>query len=214
VTSGIVSVTNRRLPAGPAATILIQHDAATPRGMEGGPLVTTRGEVVGVNILVAIDGDGFVVPSLPDIDLPDVPGVDVDLPDLTARIGSGAAIAFAVPADTASRVATSIVADGRVAYPYLGVSATVVTDEIAVVQGLNEPVGVVIEEVLDDSPAGVAGLQIEDVIVAIDGEPFRRGELLADLLYQYQPGDAIDVTVVRDGDEVTLSVELAERPID
>ena len=214
VTRGIVSVPDRRLPAGPAATTLIQHDASTPRGMDGGPLVTTRGDVIGLTVAVAVDGNGFAVPSLPDVDLPDLPGVDVDLPDLPGRVGSGAAISFAIPADTVTRVTSSIRSDGRVAYPYLGVSAAAVTAEIAVVQGLDEPAGVVIEDVVDDSPASVAGLETDDVIVAIDGEPFRRGELLADVLYQYQPGNAIEVTVLRDGDEVTLSVDLAERPID
>jgi 2-alkenal reductase len=173
VSEGTVNAKGRTLTGGYGLSSLIQHDAEIWHGNSGGPLLNLRGEVVGVNA-AGISGD---------------------------MMGTAPAdIAFAIDGNAARASVESIVEDGTVEHPYLGI------------QGEALPLGQMVDEVVAGGPADEAGMLPGDVIVAIDGEAVTRGATLLELLLQRSVGDTVWVTIDRDGAEQTLSITLGERP--
>ncbi|MGH2549655.1 MAG: S1C family serine protease [Thermomicrobiales bacterium] len=181
VTQGIVSAIGRDFSGGGYSN-LIQHDAAINPGNSGGPLFNLRGEVVGVNTL-----------GIPETDN----GSPVQ------------GIFFAIPSNAVAQIAQTLIADGRVVYPFVGVkfNPVVLTD-----QDGNTSYGVYIFEIVADSPAEAAGVQVEDVIIALDGDQISQTDTFSELLYRYQPGDTITITVIRNDRERDIELTLAERP--
>ncbi len=102
---------------------------------------------------------------------------------------------------------------GRVRRAALGVQVTNVTAADAKVYGLEQPRGAVIQNFPGDSPARDAGLRVEDVIVAVDGKPVERVGQLQRLIAAHEPGEDVEVTVVRRGDEMTRAVRLTEADV-
>ena len=193
VTAGVVSALGRALPepsdasGEPGALLydLIQTDAAINPGNSGGPLVNLRGEVVGINTMVAAQAE---------------PGV------------AAQGIGFAIAIDTARPIAEQIVTTGRVVHPYLGVLYQW-AGGAAVRQrsGVAQP-GVVVQRVVPGSPADRAGLRAGDIITRIDGQPLKQEADLPKAVRQHRVGDTVTLTVERDGREQQVSVQLAERP--
>lgn len=119
-------------------------------------------------------------------------------------------IGFAIPAQTAAETADQIISTGEASNAYLGVSLSDVTQETA--EQFDTEVGSLVEEAPPGEPAAQGGIRQGDIITAIEGrEVGNTGDLLSELRH-YQPGDGIEMTVVRNGDnEVSRSVTLGER---
>jgi S1-C subfamily serine protease len=141
--------------------------------------------------------------------------------------GSSAGVGFAVPVDTVKRVVPALIASGRYADPWLGITGLTVTPEIA--EALDLPVerGVLVRDVVDGGPAEKASLrgndqQIEfegamltsggDIIIAIDGAAVREMDDLITSLAGTAVGQTVTLTVMRDNAELMLEVTLEERP--
>ena len=201
LTVGIVSSLERTLTAAENYVIIdiIQIDAAVNPGNSGGPLVNLNGQVVGVNTAIQ------------------------------SETGTFTGIGFAIPSDTVKREIGDLIETGTYKHPWLGVSARDVNIAIADAIGLEKPQGVLIVEVTAGSPAEQVGLRGADqnvtsdgqvipiggdVITGIDGLSMRR---LADLVVYMErntsPGDSVVFEIIRDGQELSLTVTLGERPL-
>jgi serine protease Do len=192
VTAGVISGIGREFPveftggdttAASALTDLIQTDAAISPGSSGGALVDRAGEVIGINVAY----------------LP---------PAETGAVNIG----FAIPSDTAISVADQLIETGEVKSAYLGVGTTDLSPEVADRFGLPVESGALVESVEPGTGAAGAGVRRGDIIVGLgDARVESTGDLLG-ALRDYRPGDTVEVTVVRDGEEQTLEATLGERP--
>jgi serine protease Do len=192
VTSGVISGIGREFPAeftggDPAATSaltdLIQTDAAISPGNSGGALADRDGEIIGINV-------AYLPPSE------------------TGAVNIG----FAIPSDTAISVADQLIETGEVSSAYLGVGTTDLSPEDAERFGLPVESGAIVEQVEPGSGADAAGVRRGDIIVRLGSDPIENAGDLFGALRDYQPGDTVELTVVRDGEEQTLDVTLGERP--
>src|SRR5881392_3127919 len=188
VTAGIVSAKGRLL-AGLQQTRyaiqdFIQTDAAINPGNSGGPLVNIRGQVIGINSAIA------------------------------SETGFYAGYGFAIPMNLARTVMDQLVKTGRVERAVMGVAIHDARQEDADAVGLKQISGVVVDSYTsDDSPARKAGIQPGDVIIAVDGQPVDNTPQLQQRVAFKKPGDAVDVTVLRQGGEKkTMTVRLARAP--
>ncbi len=198
VTAGVVSALNRSVP-GSGMEGLIQTDAAINSGNSGGPLINLKGEVVGINTLVVRN-------------------------DIGLGFGSSAPVeglGFAVPSSIFARVTDQIIRTGQVRYPFLGITYLMIDGEVAAQYNLPVQNGAFISPgvsgqsaVLPNTAAARAGLRDGDIITAVNGQRLDGNVSLRQLLLQYQPGDTIELTILRDGQEQTVSVTLGERPSD
>ena len=122
---------------------------------------------------------------------------------------------FAVPAKTVRKVASALIAEGEVTYPFLGITARPVTREDAKSLGMDEPVGAFVVDFVDQTtPAGEAGIRQGDIILAIGGTEVTRDTPFVEALFDFRPGDVVDVVLKRGNTEVTVSVSLGTRPAD
>lgn len=195
VTAGVVSGLNRELSPEivgggrqiPSLVDLIQTDAAISPGSSGGALMNRDGEVIGINVAY-----------LPQTQT----GAPVE------------GIGFAIPATTVTSVADQLIETGEVTEPFVGIVPVDISPQDAERFGISgvSNGGAGVQEVEPGSPAHQAGLRREDVIVRLeDTEIESSGDLYA-ALRDYEPGDTIRVTVVRNGDERSFDVTLADRP--
>ena len=183
VTSGIVSALDRTMPTGEVTlTGLIQTDAAINPGNSGGPLVDASGRVIGINTAIY------------------------------SRSGANDGVGFAVPSTTVVRVAETLISEGEVVWPHLGVAGGDVDARVAEAYDLPADEGALIADVLDDGPAAAAGIEEEDIVVGFDGESITSMAELAAAVTQRQVGDVVTVEVIRGGDEIELEAELAPAP--
>jgi 2-alkenal reductase len=206
MTLGIVSAVGRIIPslavidAGTAFSIpsAIQTDAAINPGNSGGPLLNLDGQVIGVNAQIRTGG----------------------------AVAANAGVGFAIPANVVRLVAPVLIEQGSYQWPWLGVSGAPVGLLIAEANDLDTQDGAYIDQVVPGSPAAAAGLQGStgrvnvagapvpvggDVILEINGEPI---DDFADLLTQIafsQPGEAVELTVLRNGERLNVTVELGAR---
>jgi serine protease Do len=190
VTSGIISGTGREIPAqitgGSQQTSLvdlIQTDAAISPGNSGGALADREGRVIGINV-------AYLPP---------------------AETGAEN-IGFAIPAETAVSVADQLIEHGEATHPYLGVYLSDLTPETASKFGSSVDAGALVEKVEPGSPADTAGVQRGDVVTAVGPEDVRSSGDLISALRDYQPGDTVRLTVLRNDEKVTLQANLAESP--
>jgi S1-C subfamily serine protease len=194
MTAGIVSQTGRLLPApnvGYSIPDLIQTDAAINPGNSGGPLLNIQGEVVGINFAGLQGGVGFAVPS-----------------------------------NTVMRIAPVLIEKGNYTHPSLGFAGATLTSDLAKsVQGLPANIkGIFVSTILKGGPADRAGLHgttIDqftqrhggDVIIAADGRNVTRFEDLVSYIEEKKaPGEAVVLTVIRDGHSLDLKAILQARP--
>jgi putative serine protease PepD len=183
VTAGIVSALDRPVTTGDSANDssyinAVQTDAAINPGNSGGPLVDLKGQVVGVNSAIATTGGGFGGES--------------------GNIGVG----FAIPIEQVRITADQILKSGEARYPVIGAQVQTGGD-----QG-SEGEGALIDKVMPDTPAQEAGLRKDDVITAVDGERVTDGIALIVAIRTHQPGETIEFTVVRGGEERTVDITL------
>ncbi|ELY80346.1 S1C family serine protease [Natrinema pallidum] len=170
---------------------------------------------------------GFSIPAAIQTDAPINPGNSGGpLVSLEGEVlgvvfaGAGQTIGFAIAAVLANRVVPSLIEDGTYEHPYMGIGVQPVGPAIADEIGLEEATGVLVMEVVPNSPAdgvlepGRTGQPGSgDVIVAIDGTEIPTQEQLSSYLaLETSPGDTIELEVVRDGDRQSVELTLAERP--
>lgn len=137
----------------------------------------------------------------------------------TAIIGGAQGLGFAIPIDTANRIAEQLVATGRAEHPYLGIRLIKLTPAIRtqINQGdygfeVNEDQGVLIVEVADNSPAERAGLQLGDIITEVNGVQIQDADQVQEQVEATPIGDTLQLTVNRDGSAQRLTATLAPLP--
>ncbi|RMF49333.1 MAG: PDZ domain-containing protein [Anaerolineae bacterium] len=186
VTVGVVSATGRTLDTGKGYQMedLIQTDAAINQGNSGGPLVNLNGEVIGINTMI-VRGNGF-----------------------SGVVAEG--LGFAIPANTVQLISQQIIEKGYFARPYLGVRWQAVYPALARRYNLGAEWGAYISDVLADTPADQAGLQRGDIIVRIGEQSIDEQHSFVNVLFTHQPGETVEIEVVRDGRHKVLNVTLGE----
>ena len=201
MTSGIISAVGRNISGQAQFSIpeVIQTDAAVNPGNSGGPLLNRLGQVIGINTMII------------------------------SNTGNFSGVSMAVPVNIAKRVVPSLIEEGKFDYPWLGVRIGTVDAAYAERLGLPEGTrGILILEVVEDSPADRAGLRGSDSTVEVNGVEFPAGgdiitaigsqqvavvsELIAHMTYHNRPGDAVIFTVLRDGEQKEVQVTLGMRP--
>jgi S1-C subfamily serine protease len=201
VTTGIISAVGRvlRQMSGFSLPNLIQTDAAINPGNSGGPLLDSRGKVVGVNTIIF------------------------------TRSGFSSGVGLAVPVNTVKRVVPELIKNGYFAHPWLGIRGYSINSELAEVLDLPVDSGVLVAEVISGGPSTQAGLLggkrevlvegfVEplsaggDIIIAINDIEIRSMDDLITHLESTVVGQEVELSIIRDGDEKHLTVELDERP--
>jgi len=190
VTAGIISATGRtsREVGVPDKRVdFIQTDAAINPGNSGGPLLNLNGEVIGVN---------------------------------TAIIQGAQGLGFAIPINTVQRISTQLIQTGRVEHAYLGIQ--MVTLSPAVKDNINtspnspfrvdDTEGVLIAQVVPNSPAAQSGLRAGDVITAIEGQSVKNGSEVQRVVEQSTVGQPLTLTLRRNGQEQTVTVRPGNLP--
>jgi 2-alkenal reductase len=173
-----------------AAGDIIQTDAAINPGNSGGPLLNLSGEVVGVNRAIQT--------------------FNTNAADQPVNSGIG----FAVSINIVKRVIPSLIEGGSFDYPYLGISSW---SDFPLAEaerlGLEKTLGAVITSISPGGPAELAGLQVDDVILEIDGvEVLDFSSMLSYLFNFATPGDTVEMTVFRAGELIELEMEIGARP--
>jgi serine protease Do len=132
----------------------------------------------------------------------------------TAIIASGQGIGFAIPTNLAKGIIQQLKEGGSVTRGWLGVGIQSLTPELAEYYGLEDKEGVLVTKVFEGDPAAKAGIQPHDVITAVDGQKVSSGRELSRMIANMPVGKKTEVTIVREGKEKTLAVELAKRDDD
>ncbi len=191
VTTGIVSAVDRTVVAGDGMgqneqlENMIQTDAAINPGNSGGPLLDISGRVIGINTAIDSQASG---------------------------------IGFAIPINQAKSAIESYLKSNKIVRPRLGVRYMPLSPEFSALNQLDVSEGALIYAgeklgelpVIPGGPADKAGLQVNDIIVAINGEKISENHSLAGLLQQYQPGDEIEVDYLRKGEKQKTKIILDE----
>jgi serine protease Do len=184
LTLGIISATQRQLnPSSPV--IYLQTDASINPGNSGGPLVNIRGEVIGMNTLIASES------------------------------GGSEGVGFSIPAKTLAFVYNQLRTIGHVRRGALGISVAPVTPELAAGLSLADTPGVILEDVTPGSSADTAGLKPGDLILSIDGKKIQQTQQVAVILFSKQVGDSVRFVLKRqDATVSTIDVPVTRRPRD
>ena len=188
VTVGVVSGLGRSVTASDGTgyntetlTDMIQTDAAINSGNSGGPLVNAAGEVIGIN---------------------------------TATSTSAENMGFAIPISSVKGMLKQLVETGKAERTYLGVYSAEITPEVAKAYNLPVNSGAYLyssstySAIVKDSPAAKAGLKDKDIVTAVNGVEVGKAGTLSDLIGEYKPGDTIQLTVIREGNEIAVNVTL------
>ena len=189
VTAGIVSAKARNinlLRARPERGIFpiesfIQTDAAVNPGNSGGALVNTQGKLIGINTAIA------------------------------SRTGSYAGYAFAVPSTIVQKVASDLMTFGEVKRAYIGIQIEPVTERIAEKLQMEKVEGCAITAIVPGSGAANSGIEIDDVVLAIDGMQISNFPELQECISQYHPGDQVLVRVWREAEILEVTIQLKDR---
>ena len=160
----------------------IQTDVAINPGNSGGPLFNLEGEVVGVNS------------------------------QIYSRTGGFMGLSFAIPIDVAMNVAEQLQTTGHVTRGWLGVLIQDVTRELAESFGMDMPRGALVAQVLPNSPAEAAGLQVGDVILRFNGKEIRNSSVLPAMVGTSPVNKDAELAVIRDGDSTRIKVKIGELP--
>jgi putative serine protease PepD len=178
-TAGIVSQTGRPIqaPNGYEIPNAIQTDAAINPGNSGGPLLDATGHVLGLNDQIETNNT------------------------TASGEGSSSGVGFAIPSDTVSRTANTIIAGHKVEHAYVGVSLTA-----------NAAGGAKISQVQPSSPATQSGLEAGDVVTAIDSRTVTSTDQFIASIDNYAPGQTVTLTINRQGQTKQVKVHLGTRP--
>ena len=190
VTAGIISAVGRTNAGGDNQRVpYIQTDAAVNPGNSGGPLINDAGQVIGINTFI--------------------------------RAAPGGGLSFAIPINAAKRIARQIVSTGQASHPFIGVQLRNLTPQLA--REINatersckvkvpEVNGVLVVEVVADTPASEAGILKCDLILKVDGKAVRNPAEVQIAVDQGQVGEPMKLTMQREGKEITIEVKPRELP--
>lgn len=184
VTAGIISAIGRDINIiadNYGVENFIQTDATINPGNSGGALVNLHGEIIGISTAIA------------------------------TQSGYNQGYGFAIPINLAKEIMKHLIENGYVVRSYLGVSMLDVNEKIGKALGLKYPSGVFIDNVIQDGPADVAGLQEKDVLIKIDNQFVYKGNIVQSLIAQKKPGDQMNLTVIRKNRLLKIPVVLGER---
>ena len=159
----------------------IQTDASINPGNSGGPLLNMRGEVVGINTAIFSRGGG--------------------------NVGVG----FAIPVNMANGIIAQLKTDGEVTRGWLGVGIQNLTAELAEYYGTEGDKGALVTQVFDGDPAERAGIKKGDIITAVDGKKVSTSRELSQSIAHSKVGERVSITLLRDGREKQVEVELTKR---
>ena len=182
VTMGFVSALGRNRLGAATFENYVQTDAAINPGNSGGALVDIQGRLVGINTLIF------------------------------SRSGGSQGIGFAIPSATVRQVVDQLIEYGRVVRGWLGVETQDLTAALAESFGMQGPRGALVAGVVKGSPAADGGLRAGDVVVAIGGRPIAGSRELLDTVAALRPGQAIEVTVLRERRETRVTIRVGTRP--
>ena len=180
VSFGVISTVARQLERD-NPMIYIQSDVAVNPGNSGGPLVNSRGEVIGVNTLIF------------------------------TQSGGSEGLSFSAPSNIAKNVFNQIRATGRVKRGVIGVNPQTLNPGLAKPLGIETMWGVILGDVFPNGPADAAGLHVGDIIVSLDGKAMENARQFEVNLYSKKIGGKVSLEVVRDGKKFTKEVEVTER---
>jgi serine protease Do len=180
VTSGIVSATGRANVGIADYEDFIQTDAAINPGNSGGALVNVRGELIGINTAIFSTSGGYQ------------------------------GIGFAIPSAMAKNVMQSLIKTGKVTRGWLGVTIQPLTPELSKQFGLGDEKGVLVGDVVEDSPAEKAGIHTGDVIVEFDGKEVKDPTHLRNMVAGTAPNTNVSLKVIREGGPKTVQVKIVE----
>lgn len=181
VTVGVVSAKGRSgfgLAGGTGYEDFIQTDAAINPGNSGGPLLNLDGEAIGVNTFIFSQSGGYM------------------------------GIGFAVPINMAKRAKEQLISSGKITHGYLGIAMGDVEEGAAEFFGLKNGGGVIVREVMEDSPAEKAGLKKDDVVLKIDGKDVKDMQSFRNTIAFLEPGTRVSLVIFRDGKEKKIRVKL------
>jgi serine protease Do len=163
--------------------IYIQTDAAINPGNSGGPLINTEGEVVGISTFILSESGG--------------------------NMGLG----FAVPADIVRTVYDQIRKQGYVRRGQVGLVVQTITPPLAAALGLPNEIGAIVADVVPNGPAAASGVQVKDVILALNGKPIENARQFGVNIYQ-KADQTVTLDVLRNGEKKSIRVAVAQRPKD
>lgn len=184
VTAGIISAVGRANVGVAEYEDFIQTDAAINPGNSGGALVNVKGELIGINTAIFSRSGGYM------------------------------GIGFAVPSNMAKAVVESLVKSGKVVRGWLGVSIQTVSQELAKKFGLKDSKGVIVSDVVTNSPADKGGLSRGDVITEFDGKVVDEPNHLRNMVAQTQIGKKVKMKVIRDKKEKEIELTIGELPLE
>lgn len=185
LTHGIVSAVSRDVVLEKGTTMsLIQTDCAINSGNSGGALFNTKGEVIGITN-AKYSSNGYSGEASID------------------NIG------FAIPINSVKRIVNSIIENGYILKPYIGVSVTSLSDDVKSITGLES--GAWIKEVTEDGPAAKAGLKVNDIITSVDDKEIKSSGDLVKTISDTEPGDVLVFHVYRQSSETDIQVEIGSK---
>jgi serine protease Do len=194
VTAGIVSAKGRaigiiqdqdaqRTGGSSAIENFIQTDAAINPGNSGGALVNLKGEVVGINTAIA------------------------------SRSGGYQGYGFAIPVNLAKKIMNDLIGKGFVTRAWMGISMRPVNEAMSQRFKMDRPKGVLVKDVLKDSPAEKAGLKSLDIILKVDGQEMNKSNEVQNYIALKNPGETVKILVLRDGKEREIAVKLGQKDL-
>jgi serine protease Do len=181
VTAGIVSATGRDINPGRQFQHFIQTDAAINPGNSGGPLLNIKGDVIGVNTMIA------------------------------TRTGGSEGVGFALPINMAVRVYNDLIKDGRVTRGSIGVGWNSGNSKPETLKALGVDHGVVVDRVEPNGPAAEAGVKKDDIILGINGKPIKDGDELVAHVSDLPVGTPITLNLDRDGKKMDVKLTIKDR---
>ncbi|MBD1909300.1 MULTISPECIES: HhoA/HhoB/HtrA family serine endopeptidase [unclassified Leptolyngbya] len=192
VTAGIISATGRsssQVGVPDRRVRFIQTDAAINPGNSGGPLLNDRGEVIGINTAIRANAQG---------------------------------LGFAIPIETAQRISEQLFSNGNAQHPYLGIQMIDLTpdikrrvaEETEITAKIEVDEGVLIVQVMEQTPAQEAGLQAGDVIVKINGVDVKTSTEVQEQVESVRVGDRLQLEVNREGRVLSITVRPTAFPVD
>ena len=194
VTLGVISALNRhnlQVEEGHKLEGAIQTDAPINRGNSGGALANINGQLVGINTAILSAGPG----------------------------GGSIGLGFAIPSNSARRIVRDLIATGQTTAkvehkPWLGIKFNAVPESVGIALGLPAYRGVLVEEVISESPAGVAGIQRSDIVLEVDGREIGEERDVREAILPHKAGDQIRLRVFRDSTHKSeeIAVTLKDRP--
>ncbi len=180
VTTGVLSAKGRAGIGINTYEDFLQTDAAINPGNSGGPLVNMRGQVIGINSVIA------------------------------TSIGQFAGVGLAIPINMVKAVLPTLTSGGKIVRGFLGIGIQELTSDLAQQFGANTLNGALVSDVSKGGPADQAGLKPGDIILRIDGKPLQDTAHLKNMVAATKPGTPVKMEILRDGKEQTLTATVAK----